>query len=372
MKILFDHQIFAIQEFGGISRYFLELMPWLKKIDGGHITTELTGRYSNNVYLDDFGFIQYRNFFRKQNFPGKGPLLNQINKLYSIPIIRKGGFDVLHPTYYDPYFLRFLGKKPFVLTIYDMIHELYPQFFPRYDSVRKNKSILVNKADAIIAISENTKKDLVRIYKLDPEKVHVIYLGNPFQDREPIHKRIEIPIPDKYILFVGNRSNYKNYYFFIKAVRPLFAEYPDLSVVCAGGGKFSREEYAFLKESGIQGKVVQITSNDEALQRIYHDAQSFIFPSLYEGFGLPVLEAFSCHCPALLSNRSSLPEVGGNAALYFDPNDGESIRSAVRCVLDNEESRERLIEEGLRQLKKFRWEKTAEETRSVYQTVCRQ
>ena len=127
-----------------------------------------------------------------------------------------------------------------------------------------------------------------------------------------------------------------------------------------------------MKKMNILHKVHHVKINDTILKNLYKNAQAFIFPSLYEGFGLPVLEAFSCGCPVILNNSSSLPEIGGDGAIYFEPGDRESIICAVETVLFNEKFREDLIKKGYERLKFFSWEKTADSTKKVYNNLLYQ
>jgi glycosyltransferase involved in cell wall biosynthesis len=137
--------------------------------------------------------------------------------------------------------------------------------------------------------------------------------------------------------------------------------------VCAGSSPFTRNEKQFLKNLNILDRVHQVKINDTILKNLYKNAQAFIFPSLYEGFGLPVLEAFSCGCPAVISNSSSLPEIGREGAIYFDPGDRKSIISALETVLYDEKYREDLIKKGYGRLKDFSWELTAFKTKKIYE-----
>jgi glycosyltransferase involved in cell wall biosynthesis len=171
---------------------------------------------------------------------------------------------------------------------------------------------------------------------------------------------------------VGGRSAYKNFNFFIESVAGILLKNEDLQVVCAGSLPFTDKEKKFLKNLNILHKVHHIRINDKILKNLYKNAQAFIFPSLYEGFGLPVLEAFSCGCPVILNNSSSLPEIGGDGAIYFEPDNRESIICAVETVLFNEKYREDLIKKGFERLKFFSWEKTANSTKKVYNNLLHQ
>jgi glycosyltransferase involved in cell wall biosynthesis len=174
-------------------------------------------------------------------------------------------------------------------------------------------------------------------------------------------------------LFVGNRGIYKNFTFFIKSISPLLFEEKDLYLVCAGGGDFSYDEIHLFDDLKIKGKVLHYPiTHDSTLSQLYQKAALFAFPSLYEGFGIPVLEAFSCGCPVAVSNSSSLPEVGGEAVKYFDPNNLESIQKVVDEIVHNNSLQDTLRSRGYQRLKLFSWEKTAQNTKKVYDNLLNQ
>ncbi|EDZ62399.1 glycosyl transferase, group 1 [Sulfurimonas gotlandica GD1] len=354
MKILFDHQIFLAQKYGGISRYFVELV---KKFDSLNQKYSLPVYYSNNVYLEDIKKIKP---FQENKFSKK--LFSYMGRLIMKKYIKENSFDIFHPTYYDPYFLKSL-QKPYVLTIYDFMHEKFKDMFSSKDMNIAWKKECAMKADRIIAISENTKQDIIKYYGISADKIDVVYLSSSLKI---INEDLELSLPEKYILFVGNRSRYKNFNAFIKAVAPLLYEENELNVICAGGGAFSKDEEMNLKELGIMEKVKYFNIDDKILANLYQKAICFVFPSLYEGFGIPVLEAFNCGCPVALSNQGSLPEVGGDAVEYFDPNSLESILRAVKSLYYDNSRREELKQLGTIQAKKFSWEKTAQQTIAVY------
>ena len=314
--------------------------------------------------------LQKKIRFNALNF-GINFLIN--NQGESIRLLKKQDFDIFHPTYYEPYFLKYLQKKPYVLTVYDMIHEHFPDYFKTSDQTRVWKKQLIENASDIIAISENTKRDILTFTNADPDRIHVIYLGNPFENvSSSVPDSLHQDIPGfnyPYLLFVGDRHAYKNFNFFIESVTDLLHKNGELHVVCAGSLPFTREEKKMLKNLNIINKVHHVKINGTILKNLYKNARAFIFPSLYEGFGLPVLEAFSCGCPALISRSSSLPEIGGDGAIYFDPLDRQSIISAVETVLFNEMYREELIRKGYNRLKFFSWEKTADTTKKIYHNL---
>jgi glycosyltransferase involved in cell wall biosynthesis len=383
MKLLYDHQIFYRQNYGGVSRYFCELMNRFSTDPDISFTLPL--RYVQNDNLEQFprlekywskrysflynspavSIIQKKIRFNALNF-GLNVFIN--NRGESIRLLQEQDFDIFHPTYYEPYFLKYLRKKPFVVTVYDMIHERFPQYFKPGDKTQIWKKQLIENAGAVIAISENTRQDIIKFTGADPDRIHVIYLGNPFEhgssqiDTCPAPSVFEKP----YLLFVGGRPAYKNFDLFIESVAGMLCDHEELHVVCAGWLPFGSQEKRHFEELKILRKVHHVKINDTVLKNLYRNARAFVFPSLYEGFGLPVLEAFSCNCPAILSNTSSLPEIGGDGAVYFDPHDQETIRSTVEQVLCNERYRQDLIQKGSERLKLFSWEKTAVLTKKVY------
>lgn len=361
MKILFDQQIFSFQEYGGISRYFYELAIHINKTKNKVL---IDGKFSNNVYLNKLKKNNKR-FLPRFNFPYKNVVLFYLNNIFDSKNLKKGNFDLLHVTYYHPYFLKYLKGKPYVVTVYDMAHELFSgEVKGLVDKTIKYKRETICGASKIIAISENTKKDLIRLYGIPENKIEVIYLGNPLEGAKPL--KID-NLPDKYLLFVGNRKGYKNFNFFVKTVAPIIKNDKKLHLVCAGGGKFSREESKLLSELKISNQVKQIGfKNDNELAYIYKQALVYVLPSLYEGFGMTALEAFSMGCPVVASNTSSIPEVCGDAAIYVIPGDVKSIRDGIVKVLVDRELRSSLIKIAYKQARRFTWDKCINKTLSVY------
>jgi len=365
MKILYDHQIFTSQKYGGISRYFYELIKAFDNIE--NIETEVPLLISNNHYISDKQFVKHINFFPHFQFKGKQSLIFLVNKPNMIWQLNKQNFDVFHPTYYDPYFLNYIGNKPFVLTVYDMIHEKFKEMFPSKDKTTDYKRILVEKASKIIAISNSTKKDLIEIFGADESKIEVVYLGNSVLFDQ--QTQLDIEIPNKYILFVGSRSGYKNFDRFLKAVSVFLQKDKELSLICAGGGKFTSAQLMLFESLGIKDQLLQYDLNDDTLSFFYRNAQLFVFPSLYEGFGIPILESFACNCPLICSNTSSFPEIAGNGAKYFDPYNVNSMRETIHHILENGKLRTQLIKNGTERLKEFSWKKTTLETKKIYEKV---
>lgn len=344
MKILFDHQIFELQEYGGISRYHRDLYSGLKNRG---IDVSVSIKYSDNYYLKKINgfdnikplFDPYKHFLSHREFPMKRKLFNtinrilykpsafQVNKENSIKQLIKGDFDIFHATYYDDYFLPYLNKKPFVITIHDLIPEYYPEYFLG-DINFHNKRELINNATKLIAISEATKDDLIAVYNIDPGKINVIKHGiSQFTG-----SMTSMLATGKYFLYVGQRQGYKNFYCFVHAIQPVLCQHEDLKIICVGT-EFTEDEKSFFTSLNIIQKIHCRKSDDQQLAYLYKNAMALIICSLKEGFGLPVLEAAGQNCPLLLSNIKVFKEIAGDNALYFNPKDVNSMRSVVTNFL---------------------------------------
>ena len=377
MKIFYDHQIFSYQTYGGISRYFFELMNQFRQLEDPEF--QLALKYSDNVYLKGLGgspFEQLPSAFK----PGsklRFLATYLLNKRLSSGSLRLGDFDVFHPTFFDDYFLPGLRGKPFVLTLMDMTPELFPELFPRTSLYNRlvtsrwieGKRILAEEATRIVAISETTKNDAVRLYGIDAEKIDVIYLASSIEAGTDTDRCAPTsPLP--FLLFVGSRFGYKNFNGFANAVAPLLERDGDLRVVCVGGGPFGADEQAMLTGLGVGDRFTQSDASDQQLVTLYKEARAFVFPSRYEGFGIPIVEAFSCGCPCAISRSSCFPEIAGGAAAYFDPDNLESMTETLRQVLYDDGLRRKLIADGFERAKLFSWEKTATQTLTVYKGAC--
>jgi glycosyltransferase involved in cell wall biosynthesis len=376
LKVLFDTQIFDWQINGGISRYFIEVLQRLEK--SKEVDVLFRCRHSYNTYIQGTPWLSNKPVLKKLHFKGKLGALKiineKINRPYSNTLLKKGVPDIFHPTYYDPYFLSYLGKKPLVLTVYDLTNEKFNDNTALTQKVLDWKRKLILAADHIVSISENTKKDIIEFYKIAPEKITTVYLSGGFEPevRQAAEVADMASIPKNFFLFVGSRSAYKNFNAFVHEIAPILNHEPNVSLVVAGGGIMNSDEISILKNLGITDKVITFPHvSDIFLSQLYSKALVFIFPSLYEGFGIPVLEAMQCGCPTLLSDNSSLPEVGGNAAVYFDPFKKESLLGTLKSLMYNNTQRKRMAEAGIEQAKKFNWDATARGHIEIYKKIMR-
>jgi glycosyltransferase involved in cell wall biosynthesis len=371
IRVLYDHQVFTWQNFGGISRYYADLLSVLHT--SAAFEPQLSLAYSDNAHIAESApwkdAIQPKSacklplsvrFFRKSR-ARYSPAA--INRKRSIATLQLGEHDLVHPTYYDPYFLEHLGGKPFVITVYDMIHELFPEHYLDDPTVREKEQV-IRRADHILAISHSTKKDLVEIYGIAPEKISVTHLGTAFSPATCPPAALQLP--EKFLLHVGHRGGYKNAYFMLRALREILRATPALHIVFAGGGPFTKNELQFIDILGLAGRVHYHEASTPSLVTLYQRALVLLCPSLYEGFGLPVTEAFNCGCPVLSSRTPALAEVAGDAALYFDAKNIVSIQETVAHALNDRDALPALRAKAALRAKEFSPLKCARETAAVY------
>lgn len=367
MNVLFDHQCFTGLTYGGVSRYFFDLMSSFSS--RSDIEFELSLRLSNNEYLNKASFSNHWRYKKLAHLRNINMAASLFNRIYSAQRVRAGQFDIFHPTYYHRYFLKSIHKKPFVITFHDATSERYGKIYPDVgEGLYEAKKQLMLQADRIISVSEFSKQEIVRFFPIDPDKISVIHLGTNFPNNTN-NSQVAVSTDFPYLLYVGKRGLYKNFDTFFKAIQPVLKRHPDLHLICAGGGIFSAEEQMAFQNANVNHRVHYRPITDDNLFRLYQHAEAFVFPSLNEGFGIPVLEAFSAGCPVIVSDRSSLPEVASNAAVYFDPENQDSIASAVEQVLIDNALRNDLRQKGTERLKDFSCEKTAQKTLAVYQSL---
>ncbi|SHJ59002.1 Glycosyltransferase involved in cell wall bisynthesis [Hymenobacter daecheongensis DSM 21074] len=360
MKVLYEPTTFSIQDFGGVSRYFHELLNHA----GPGLSCQLPVVLSNNLYLRDRQHTDHFEFFPRLAIPGSWRLMYHLNRRATLQALRRQNFDVLHPTTNDQtYFLDLLGDKPLVITIHDMIPALFGQ---HYQQPATALEVLARRADRIITVSENTRADVLRLLDVPAERVSVVHHGHSVRDY-PAGPALRVPA--HYVLFVGNRRAYKNFACLVEAFGQLVRHgFGELRLVCAGGGPFTPEEQELLHGAGIGQRTQQFSAvSDAQLAGLYRGAQAFVFPSRYEGFGFPILEAFGQRCPVLLSDTSCFPEIAQDAGLYFDPNDPAELQNQLERLLRDQELRHTLVQRGVARVADFTWPRAATRTRQVYE-----
>ncbi len=384
IRILYDDGGFFLP-YGGVARYFTETIKRLPD----DIAWQFGMACTRNIYLQkppynvpppkqtvhdfirdtlkghSFRGVSYIYQMLARVMPNKFPSGELANKRALKKAFKTCDFDILHVTAPHPKFDTWrsvVGKRPIVVTVYDLI----PEIINHSKRVAACRNKLLNDAAHIISISEKTKMDVIRLYGVPEEKISVIHLGYLKQDG---YASVDPPISSPYILFVGRREEYKNFQFFVEAIAPLLKT-TDLTLFCTGGS-FTVDEKAFFERLGVAEKVQQRFIEDEQMPSLFRNALTFVFPSIYEGFGIPILDAFSAGCPVILSNCSCFPEVGGDAALYFDESDDETLRTHIANLMKDKTLRETLIEKGLKRAEFFTWAKCADMTAEVYRKVAR-
>lgn len=352
MKIFYDYQGF-LQPRGGVSRYFVEIIKRLPS----EVTSLIPIVFTDNLYLPEISSSIYRLPFQ---FQKKKSVYRHLSRLFALSTLRRSDFDLFHATATETYFAGKL-KRPLVITVHDLIDEL----IVRNPAEMARRAWQIEHADHIITVSQNTRKDLLDYFKVPPRKVSTIYHGTP--DLSGI-ATVEVPY-QHYILFVGARNTaYKNFRRLVLAFQLLHQQDRELKLVCVGA-PFGAEEKQFIQEMGLTSVIVLVSATDEQLFSLYCNALAFIYPSLYEGFGIPLLEAFACHCPVCLSNASCFPEIAGDAGAYFDATSVADMADVISSTIYNEAVRSKLIAAGDRQARLYSWDKAAQETMAVYQHV---
>ena len=381
MRVLVDHIVFQQQKIGGVTKALTEMLSHLPS----DVVPIFAMKESDNLYIrESFSDIidkpklTFDNFLGGKPFRGRKrlyetlsgggliPSMESVNKKYCRRLMSKGDYDVFQPTHYNSHFLRY-NRKPFVFIVHDLVPEMFPEYFPADFSDIIQREILVTKADRIVAISENTKKDILARWRVPEDRVEVIYWGAP--DVSGIEfKKV---VPYEYILYVGGRTRYKGFDFFVRQAAGFLRSRKDLRVVCTGSD-FTPTELSVLEELGIRNQFVAMTVSTEILFSLYHFALCFVFPSEYEGFGLPTLEAMACGCPVILSDASCFPEIGGDAALYMKryasggSNLGELLDYVAGLDVDH---RERLISACTARAAEFSWDECGRKYAEVYKSL---
>ena len=356
LRILYDHQVFASQRWGGVSRYFAELAQGIAR-------TETVAVHAP-IYLSKCLESIPRDLVRGMRFPefpGVRGLANVVARLART----RAPFDVFHPTWYGK-----AGWKPagavVAHTVYDLIAELFPEDHWSYPIQAAAKKLAISQADLVFCISESTKSDLIGVLGVDPAKIVVTHLGSSIQLLAPHTPPMDYP----YILYVGQRTGYKNFLSLLEAFRSSSNLQQEFGLVCFGGGAFSQSERADIGNLMGRGRglVSNLQGDDRLLAGAYRAAAVFVCPSRYEGFGMPVLEAMACACPVVATPISSLPEVGGDAVMYSQDESAEALRYAIEALVQDSAALVQAKTRGLSRARQFSWDATTATTLVGYRS----
>lgn len=356
MEIIYDAQIFLKQKAGGISRYHYELFKGMRRL--GH-DARIAGLFVKNKYL--LSDSQYGKSFIADPTASFAAFNKWIlKKRLKIAMNRN---VIFHPA--DAYNYLYPGifdVKNRVFTIHDMIVE------KQNITANADKLTYAKNANKIIAVSEATKQDIVELWGIDSGKIEVIYHGASLNPH--LARKTAKPVPDSFVLYVGDRGGHKNFNTFIQAIACLLIKHANLYLVCAGKRAFSSAEMHLIKELKINNKILFfLRPDDSKLAYLYSNAGVFVFPSLNEGFGIPILEAWSCNTPVVLSRNKCFTEIAAEAGYYFESESPESICDAVEKVLFDHTVQKDLVKKGTNRLSLFSWEKTVNQTSELYKSL---
>jgi glycosyltransferase involved in cell wall biosynthesis len=364
VQIAFDHQVTSLQDAGGMSRYHYELARQFRGREGVSLDLLLGGQSSVLPFAElNCEGVRVAGW-RSRMQPGYARYaMNALWTAAAAPA--RGRYDIYHATYqrWEPA----IRHRALVATHHDATQERFPELFRNAAAIRARKGRLYQRADIVICVSESARQDLMEIYGVAEARTRLVHHGvtpiaettRPFEDGDV----------RPYMLYVGSRSSYKN---FLALVQAFAKTEParSMRLVVAGGGVWSDAERAAMAEDGLADRVLLLPRVDEArLGALYRGAVLFVYPSLYEGFGLPPLEAMSAGCPVLVSRTSSLPEICGDAACYFDPAVEGALEQELARLLGDRALLGAKVDAGRARVGRYTWESAAAGTLAVYREV---
>lgn len=362
MRVALDEQIFTIQEYGGISRLFFELARQFERnpelgVEISPMSAEIINRY----VLQD---LQLSDKLKVTESKGKyRALMKYLTRKRS-----RSDAEIVHNTFYLPHGLMGYSESKRIVTIHDMIPEMLPKTRRRLDLLTL-KGKYIREADHIICVSSATRGDLLRLCPDVKAPITVVHHGV-----DPIFTP-GVPrwsdLPDHYILFVGNRGQYKDAEVLLKAFSIFHIEHPDTTLLFVGGGEFTSQELSLMRSLGISTKTEHRVLPDAEMSSAYGNAFFTVFPSRFEGFGLPALESMACGAPTILANATSLPEVGGGAAEYFTAGDSTDLARIMNGLAADPVRQLELSALGIERASTFSWERCAAETSDVYRQTLK-
>lgn len=352
--VIFGPEIWDSQQYGGISKYFAELILELRKLSFIQIRV-LTHSTTN---------VEIQRLMKKQEVIvlKKGSLKSFLKSEKR----NSEGKIIYHSTYYNLRNLliaKLIGYQV-VLTVYDFISELYPVKKRKIHRPRiQEKKWCIRFANKVIAISNTTLADLQAIYKISDSKVKVIYLASGI---EPVTSKVKRTTTQKYILYVGKRAGYKNFKIVLEAMKILKEQNIKIQLIAYGGGILEEEFGNFINESDLESLVGICSPQESDLVDLYANATAFVYPSLYEGFGIPILDAMQLNCPVIGSDIPSTREISGNFITLFDPTQPHELAEAFKLHWSRNTDFEILISNAYLRSTSFSWQMTAHQTAEEY------
>ncbi|MFH1088261.1 MAG: glycosyltransferase family 1 protein [Patescibacteria group bacterium] len=382
MRIGIDIRGLLTGQHSGVEQYTLKVLEQLLRLDQHNTFVLFYVSYRNldkklADLISEAPWLRQHNVeIRKLKWVNFPLLLHALWKPLDWPKVDKicGGLGVMWQP--SPRILPVSRRCQQVITFHDLVFEIFPQFYTwksRLWQWQMSYPYLAKTADQIIAVSQSTKADLERIYQVKPEKIRVIYEGvepnyfNKVDEQTIVALKNKFNIPEKYLYYIGSLEPRKNVIAIVRALAHLREQNVNIKLVVSGGKSWlERPMFAEIEKLHLAEHVI-FTGPVTEVEKIawLQGATVFLFPSLYEGFGLPVLEAMAAGCPVVTSNVSSLPEVVGEAAILIDPNDQVAINTAVANLCSDPVLAHKYVEQGRARAKQFNWEETAKTTLNI-------
>ena len=369
MHVLFDDEIFSVQVHGGISRYFTELINGLATMSD--MDVQLPFRLTVNKYLADSASFHGHMLGGNIAIPGGRTITRMVNRRTTGRALARGRSDIVHATLYDPTLVAQLGRAKLIITVHDMVPELMPHAVGGIsEDFTHDKKSLIAQADGVIAVSATTAADITRLTERPRDRISVIHHGISEEMRWRPEYGHELALPERFLLCVGQRRAYKNFAAIAPALARTLRNDPDLSVVCFGGSPFTVGETAPFDSAGVRSRLIATGGDDRALASAYARALALVYPSSYEGFGMPILEAMVNRCPVLVQRLSCLPEIADEAAMYFDAKQEDETAEILGRVARDANLRHQLAEAGLKRAACFTWQRCADQHADLYRSLA--
>lgn len=361
MRVAFDSEAVARPVYGGVPRYVVDLALAL------HRHTDVEVKLFAPLYRNAYSAELPRAVVSGLRIPvvrGTASIVSVVSRRVAQWQMRRYQPDIVHRSYYGPEAGRV--RAPTVVTVHDMMAERgLVSISPREVCERREN---IRTADAIICVSNTTRDDLLSYYNVPESRVFTVYPG--VRALGGVSPEVQQKSNRPYILYVGKRSGYKNFERLVRAFAASTGLRAECDIVCFGGGPFAASELELIQKTGVAGLVHRANGGDHALQGAYQAATCLVYPSIYEGFGIPPLEAMKLGCPVVASSAGPMPEVLGDAAIYCEPTSVTSIKEALEKVVFSSSVAANAADAGAKRAAAYSWERTAHETHGVYKLLA--
>jgi glycosyltransferase involved in cell wall biosynthesis len=368
MRILYDHQAFSLQNTGGITLYFFELLRYLRTVPDAESAT-LLGFTSTTWPLKSLETPSNKLVHWGSRPVASGMATYALNELLLNPLAAIAGrFDVYHSTLYR--FMPGVRADARIATHHDCVQERFPHLFPDSARILRTKRRMFHQADLILCVSAASREDLLHFYNVDPARTRVVHNGVSLPERsargaDELARIVRRP----FLLYVGIRASYKNFDGLLRA----FARsglYRKMDLLTLGGGPVTAAEQQMIRTLGLAGAIVSVPyAAPDLLAEAYAQANTLVYPSFYEGFGIPPLEAMSSGTPALVARNPATTEICADAAIFFNPDDEAEFAEKLINVVEDAAVRQQHVERGRVVAARYHWTRTAEQTVAAYRSL---